>query len=162
MAIIDWRTTPSIAVNDPVLMLGMPKGLTAATGMDALTHAVEAYVSVASTPVTDACALQAVRLVAGFLRRAVATPDDIEARDMMRRGGAPSARGRVAGCRLLAGAGCGGPPWCGRAAPSLRAPPLPPALRRKRCASLDVAAGCCPARLAPPPSPGRRTGTSSS
>lgn len=64
-------------------MLGMPKGLTAATGMDALTHAIEAYVSTASTPITDACALQAIRLVSQYLRRAVATPDDMEARDMM-------------------------------------------------------------------------------
>lgn len=83
MAIIDWRTTPTVAVNDPILMLGMPKGLTAATGMDALTHAIEAYVSTASTPITDACALQAMRLVAQYLRRAVNTPDDMEARDMM-------------------------------------------------------------------------------
>ena len=83
MAIIDWRVTPTVAVNDPVLMLGMPIGLTAATGMDALTHAIEAYVSTASTPVTDACALQAIKLVAQYLRRAVNTPDDMEARDMM-------------------------------------------------------------------------------
>ena len=64
-------------------MLGMPASLTAATGMDALTHAVEAYVSTASTPVTDACALAAIKLVSRFLRMAVQTPGDIEARDMM-------------------------------------------------------------------------------
>ena len=68
-------------------MLGMPASLTAATGMDALTHAVEAYVSTASTPVTDACALAAIKLVSRFLRRAVQTPGDIEARDMMVGGG---------------------------------------------------------------------------
>jgi hypothetical protein len=45
MAIVDWRCTPNIAINDPVLMVGKPPALTAATGMDALTHAVEAYVS---------------------------------------------------------------------------------------------------------------------
>lgn len=71
-------------MDDPLLMLGMPKGLTAATGMDALTHAIEAYVSTASTPVTDACALHAMKLVANYLRTAVHHGDNIEARDMMR------------------------------------------------------------------------------
>lgn len=55
MAIVDKNVTPILAVNDPELMVSMPKSLTAATGMDALTHAVEAYVSTAATPVTDAC-----------------------------------------------------------------------------------------------------------
>ena len=48
MAIVDWRVTPQIAINDPNLMVGMPPALTAATGMDALTHAIEAYVSTAA------------------------------------------------------------------------------------------------------------------
>ena len=78
--------TPTISVDDPLLMLGMPKGLTAATGMDALTHAIEAYVSTASTPVTDACALHAIRLVSSYLRTAVLHGDNLEARDMMRYG----------------------------------------------------------------------------
>ncbi|KVN21086.1 alcohol dehydrogenase [Burkholderia sp. MSMB1552] len=56
MAIVDWRCTPLIAIDDPRLMVAMPPALTAATGMDALTHAVEAYVSTAATPITDACA----------------------------------------------------------------------------------------------------------
>lgn len=63
MAIVDWRVTPDVAINDPELMVDMPPALTAATGMDALTHAVEAYVSTAATPITDACALQAIRLI---------------------------------------------------------------------------------------------------
>ena len=50
MAIVDWRVTPNIAIDDPLLMVGMPPKLTAATGMDALTHAVEAYVSTIATP----------------------------------------------------------------------------------------------------------------
>ena len=83
MAIVDWRVTPNVAINDPLLMAGMPPGLTAATGMDALTHAVEAYVSIIATPVTDACALQAIRLVAGNLRAAVANGADMLARDNM-------------------------------------------------------------------------------
>ncbi|MGL6039774.1 MAG: iron-containing alcohol dehydrogenase, partial [Deefgea sp.] len=62
MAIVDKHTTPILSVNDPELMLLKPAGLTAATGMDALTHAVEAYVSTAATPITDACALKAVEI----------------------------------------------------------------------------------------------------
>ncbi len=54
MAIVDWRVTPNIAIDDPLLMVGMPPALTAATGMDALTHAVEAYVSTIANPMTDA------------------------------------------------------------------------------------------------------------
>jgi len=83
MAIVDWHVTPTVAINDPLLMVGMPTALTAATGMDALTHAVEAYVSTMATPVTDACALKAIELVADYLRQAVANGEDIEARDKM-------------------------------------------------------------------------------
>jgi alcohol dehydrogenase len=83
MAIVDWRVTPNIAINDPLLMVGMPASLTAATGMDALTHAVEAYVSTIATPITDACALQAIKLVANYLRPAVANGTNLEARDKM-------------------------------------------------------------------------------
>lgn len=83
MAIVDWRVTPDLAINDPMLMINMPPSLTAATGMDALTHAVEAYVSTDANPITDACALQAIRLIAKYLRVAVARGDDLEARDRM-------------------------------------------------------------------------------
>jgi alcohol dehydrogenase len=83
MAIVDWRVTPDVAINDPLLMVGMPPSLTAATGMDALTHAVEAYVSTDATPVTDACALKAIRLIATNLRAAVAYGEDLTARDNM-------------------------------------------------------------------------------
>jgi len=83
MAIVDWRTTPNISVNDPMVMMKMPPGLTAATGMDALTHAVEAYVSIIATPVTDACALKAIELIFKYLRTAVANGDNFEARDGM-------------------------------------------------------------------------------
>lgn len=80
MAIVDWRCTPSVAIDDPVLMMGMPPSLTAATGMDALTHAVEAYVSTAATPMTDACAEKAMELINMYLRRAVANGQDMDAR----------------------------------------------------------------------------------
>jgi alcohol dehydrogenase len=83
MAIVDWRVTPNVAIDDPLLMVGMPPALTAATGMDALTHAVEAYVSTIATPVTDACALKSIELVAENLRAAVANGQDMEARDSM-------------------------------------------------------------------------------
>jgi len=83
MAIVDWRCTPNIAINDPLLMMGMPSALTASTGMDALTHAVEAYVSTIATPITDACAIKAIELVAQNLRQAVANGDDLDSRNMM-------------------------------------------------------------------------------
>ncbi|UFS69205.1 iron-containing alcohol dehydrogenase [Geomonas sp. RF6] len=83
MAIVDWRVTPNVAINDPVLMVGKPPALTAATGMDALTHAVEAYVSTIATPITDACAIKAIELIAAYLSKAVANGEDLEARDKM-------------------------------------------------------------------------------
>lgn len=83
MAIVDWRATPSVAINDPLLMVAMPPSLTAATGMDALTHAVEAYVSTAATPMTDACAEKAMEYINRYLRRAVANGKDMEAREGM-------------------------------------------------------------------------------
>lgn len=83
MAIVDRNVTPLLSVNDPSLMVAMPRGLTAATGMDALTHAIEAYVSTAATPITDACALKAIELIAGHLRQAVADGSDMTARENM-------------------------------------------------------------------------------
>lgn len=83
MAIVDKNTCPIIAVNDPNLMMDMPKSLTAATGMDALTHAIEAYVSTAATPVTDACALQAVKIISKHLKTAVMDGQNEEARSQM-------------------------------------------------------------------------------
>ena len=83
MAIVDWRVTPNVAINDPLLMLEKPPALTAATGMDALTHAVEAYMSTDATPVTDSAALKAIELVGDNLRQAVANGDNFDARDNM-------------------------------------------------------------------------------
>ncbi|OOE40691.1 L-threonine dehydrogenase [Salinivibrio kushneri] len=83
MAIVDKHTTPIISVNDPELMLAKPASLTAATGMDALTHAIEAYVSTAATPITDAVALKAMTLIQQHLRTAVADGQNIEAREQM-------------------------------------------------------------------------------
>ena len=83
MAIVDWRCTPGIALDDPMLMMGMPPALTAATGMDALTHAVEAYVSTIATPMTDSAAEKSIELIAQHLRPAVANGQDIVAREGM-------------------------------------------------------------------------------
>ncbi|SDA90286.1 alcohol dehydrogenase [Pseudomonas sp. NFACC15-1] len=83
MAIVDRNVTPLMSVNDPALMVAMPKGLTAATGMDALTHAIEAYVSTAANPITDACALKAMTLISDNLRLAVHDGNDLVARENM-------------------------------------------------------------------------------
>ena len=83
MAIVDSNVTPFLSINDSELMTGMPADLTAATGMDALTHAIEAYVSTFASPITDACALKAIALVARYLPTAVSTPNNAEAREQM-------------------------------------------------------------------------------
>ncbi|MUK69748.1 L-threonine dehydrogenase [Aliivibrio fischeri] len=83
MAIVDKHTTPLMSVNDPELMLAKPASLTAATGMDALTHAIEAYVSIAATPVTDAVAIKAMELIQAHLRTAVNDGQNLEAREQM-------------------------------------------------------------------------------
>lgn len=83
MAIVDKHVTPILSVNDPEMMVGMPAPLTAATGMDALTHAVEAYVSTAATPITDACAIKAVTMVSKHLRTATHDGKNMEARNAM-------------------------------------------------------------------------------
>lgn len=81
--IVSWRNVPLVSINDPLLMLGVPAGLTAATGMDALTHAIESYVSKDANPVTDAVAIQAIKLISTNLRQAVANGENIEARTNM-------------------------------------------------------------------------------
>ncbi|MED4021323.1 MULTISPECIES: iron-containing alcohol dehydrogenase [Priestia] len=71
------------AIVDPELTLSVPSKVTAATGIDALTHAVEAYVSVNANPATDALALQAIRMISSSLRAAVEDGEDKEARTQM-------------------------------------------------------------------------------
>lgn len=83
MAIVDWRVTPQIAINDLELMKGMPPSLTASTGMDALTHAIEAYVSTDANPLTDAAAIMAIKMIAHYLPKAVANGNYMKARDKM-------------------------------------------------------------------------------
>lgn len=81
--IIDPNIIPDIAVDDASVMLEIPASVTAATGMDALTHAVEAYVSVGAHPLTDANALEAIRLINLWLPKAVDDGHNLEAREQM-------------------------------------------------------------------------------
>lgn len=79
-AVYDPQLIPVMAVLDPEFTISMPPGVTAGTGMDALSHAVEAFVSRLANPATDALALKAVQLVAEHLRRAVTEGTDLKAR----------------------------------------------------------------------------------
>ncbi|MNB73228.1 Alcohol dehydrogenase 2 [compost metagenome] len=83
MVMVDKNSLASISVNDPELMVNKPADLTAATGMDALTHAIEALVTPGAYPVTDATALGAVELINTYLARTVKNGQDIEAREQM-------------------------------------------------------------------------------
>jgi choline dehydrogenase len=74
---------PHVALIDPELMVGLPPAVTAATGMDALSHAIECYTCDYHQPFNDAVALQAIELVSAWLRRAVETGSDLEARTHM-------------------------------------------------------------------------------
>lgn len=84
MAVISFNVIPEYALVDPELTLSVPPALTASTGMDALTHAIESYVSKEAIPQSEAFALHAIRLISRSLRRAVFDGDSREARgDMM-------------------------------------------------------------------------------
>jgi 4-hydroxybutyrate dehydrogenase len=72
-----------VAILDPELTVSMPRRITAATGFDALTHCLEAYVSLGDHPMADAIALGGLELCAQNLAKAVSTPDDLEARGGM-------------------------------------------------------------------------------
>ncbi len=83
LAIGDRNLAPTVALVDPNLTLSLPAKLTAATGMDVLTHSIEAYLSALSSPVNDLLALEAIRLVAANLRQVVTKGDDLKAREAM-------------------------------------------------------------------------------
>lgn len=74
---------PKVAILDPNLTTMMPRNVTAATGMDALTHAIEAYISKASQPMTDIYALKAIELISGNLPKAILDGENIKARENM-------------------------------------------------------------------------------
>ena len=78
---VDINDIPDIAIVDPDMMSTMPKGLTAATGMDALTHAIEGYTTAAAWELADCLNLEAIKLIAANLRKAVS--NDPEGREAM-------------------------------------------------------------------------------
>ncbi len=79
-AIISKSVVPDLALIDPVTLTTMDSYLTACTGLDALTHGIEAFVSNASSPMTDLNALEAIRLVSKYLLDSIKNPDDVELR----------------------------------------------------------------------------------
>lgn len=80
----DYELMPDMAIIDTDLMMNMPKGLTAASGIDAMTHALEAYASMMATDFTDGLALKAIRLIFDYLPRCYDNgPNDTEAREKM-------------------------------------------------------------------------------
>ncbi len=72
---------PEVAIVDPLLTISCPRGLTAAVGIDALTHAIEAYVSLKAQPMSDIFCLSAIELISGNLRQAWANGSNVEARE---------------------------------------------------------------------------------
>jgi alcohol dehydrogenase len=104
MNLFDMRNCPTIALVDPDLTLSCPPSLTAASGMDALSHAVDSLHCKLATPASDALALEGARLVAQYIRRAYTTPDDIEARSGMAQGSLTA--GIAVGLTDVAGAHC--------------------------------------------------------
>jgi alcohol dehydrogenase class IV len=82
-ATINPELTPDIAILDPEFVVGLPKDLTAYTGMDALTHAVEGYISVWKNDFSDGCSLQAVRMIFEWLPKSIENLADLEIREKM-------------------------------------------------------------------------------
>lgn len=74
---------PKISIVDPELTIGLPKQLTAATGMDALSHAIESYININATPISDITAEESIRIISRFLPEAVANGSNIFAREKM-------------------------------------------------------------------------------
>jgi alcohol dehydrogenase class IV len=82
-AVLSPYLYPSMAILDPLLTLSLPPHITASTGMDALTHAIESYISKQATPITQALALRAVHLIHQHLSTCYFVGDDVESREQM-------------------------------------------------------------------------------
>ena len=83
MVCVDPNDIPAVAIVDPELMLSMPKGLTAATGMDALTHAIESFITPGAWVMSDMFEVKAIELIAQNLKAAVDNGSDLAAREAM-------------------------------------------------------------------------------
>jgi lactaldehyde reductase len=83
MVCVDPNDIPAVAIVDPELMYSMPKGLTAATGMDALTHAIESYITPGAWVMSDMLELKAIEMIAANLKNAVDNGNDPVAREAM-------------------------------------------------------------------------------
>ena len=83
MVCVDPNDIPAVAIVDPELMYSMPKGLTAATGMDALTHAIESYITPGAWTMSDMFELKAIEMIAANLKAAVDNGNDVAAREAM-------------------------------------------------------------------------------
>ena len=83
MVCVDPNDIPAVAIVDPELMYSMPKGLTAATGMDALTHAIESYITPGAWVMSDMLELKAIEMIAANLKAAVDNGSDPVAREAM-------------------------------------------------------------------------------
>lgn len=81
--VTDYELMPNMAIVDTDNMMTQPKGLTSASGIDVLTHCLEAYVSMMASDYTDGLALRGMKLVFDYLPRAYENPNDVEARDHM-------------------------------------------------------------------------------
>lgn len=81
--IISWKIAPQVAVLDPCLSVSLPFALGAHTGMDALTHAIESYLSLMATPITEAMALGAINLIGENMRSACSSDSDLKATENM-------------------------------------------------------------------------------
>jgi alcohol dehydrogenase class IV len=79
MTVMGKNLLPSVALLDPSIFSKMPSFIAASTGMDALTHAIESYISLAANPFTDSFNVEAIRLIGKYLRRFVGQPADLEA-----------------------------------------------------------------------------------
>ncbi len=83
MVVLGQNVSPTMALIDPELTYGLPPAITASTGMDALTHAIEGYVSTWASPVTDAMNLESIKMIGRSLARACKNGNDLEARSDM-------------------------------------------------------------------------------